>query len=175
MSDRYSSGARDPAIARFWRKYHSILKTHGIPPQSRPWFRQHIEQYFASFEGKPLRDHSANDLTTYLEAIGRRPSLSDWQMAQKATALQLLFCSFLKVSWCREIDWPFWISGSTKLSPKHATLAREAVVEGIEPKASVSAMREPKKNSTESRFPQLHLSMVAAIRTRGYSIRTEQA
>ena len=174
MSDRYSSGTRDPAVVRFWRKYFSILKTHGIPPQSRPWFRQHVEQYIASFEDKPLRDHSAGDLTSYLEAVGRRPSLSDWQMAQKATALQLLFCSLLKVSWCSEIDWPFWISGSRKLLPKHATLAREAVVEGVEPKASASAMREPKKNSTESRFPHLHRSMVAAIRTRGYSIRTEQ-
>jgi len=77
-----------------------------------------------------------------------------------------------KVEWATEVDWAFWRDSAKTLEASHATVARDY---------GDSSWRGRKGESNAScqeirqRYPEVFRRLVAEIRKRGYSIRTEQA
>jgi hypothetical protein len=167
MTSSHGAPSTDPAIARFWTNYLSLLKKKSGPDKALRWYRLRAEQYIQAHPEKRLATHTPSDVTTWLDAIGRQAELTDWQVAQVADALKMLFCEMLKVTWCDEVDWDHWQAGSRQLHPEHPTLARE-------PQPAKVVNRPDKRESLLQHFPDLHQSLLSAIRVRGYSIRTEQ-
>lgn len=168
MPSSHDASAANPAIARFWDNYLSLLNKNNVPTKALKWYRLRVEQYIQAHPEKRLATHSPSDLTTWLDAIGRQAELADWQLAQVADALRILFCGLLKVAWCSKVDWDHWLTGGRQLTPEHATLARE-------PQPAEVKSRSVKNGSLLEHFPAVHQALVNAIRVRGYSIRTEQA
>lgn len=167
MPSSHDASSSDPALARFWANYLSLLTKRHVPAKALKWYRLRVEQYIQAHPEKRLATHSPSDVTTWLDVIGRQTELADWQLAQVADALRLLFCGMLKVAWCSEVDWNHWVSGNRPLTPEHPTLARE-------PQPDRASTTPVKSGSLLEHFPDMHQALVNAIRVRGYSIRTEQ-
>ena len=122
---------------------------------------------------RPSELHDREDVEGYLETLGGSGRLEDWQYAQAVEALRIFFSAGVRVGWAAEFDWVYWKDSACQLGPKHATVAREV---------PTSALPQPERGRSKgylgevrSKHPEVITSLVAEIRRRAYSIRTEQA
>lgn len=158
------------AIKRFWDRYIEFLHKHGINPPFDRWYVRRCEQYITAFPDKKLTAHTPNDIDGYLTHLGRNTSLSEWQFVQVVDAIQKLFI-LIEAPLLTQVDWQYWKNFSRRLSPDHATLAREA------PPVSIDDNGEGTRGSL-SQARQEHADIlkpfIAEVRRRNYSIRTEK-
>ena len=166
----YRASTSDSAAKNFWDRYIRNLKKQGINAKAVRWYVIRAEQYLKAFRDLKLRAHQPNEVQSYLEKVGRKPGLHDWQFEQIVDAVQKLF-QLLEVDWLDRVDWEFWKRSAKSLSPNHPTLAREAPLE-------VDLPSEPMEGDTasaKSQQKEILLKLAKEIRRRNYSIRTEQA
>ena len=169
MNSRLSKH-EDP-INRFWDCYIEILHKQKITPPIDRWYVTHSERYIAAYPDKRLASHTVSDVTNYFSSLGRNPRIKANQFKQIVDAIQILF-RMIGIHWFQKLDWQYWKDFSCRLSPTHATLAREnrhPDVEVSQTKRSVTRTQAIKKHAG------LFTSLVTEIRRRNYSIRTEQA
>ena len=154
------------AKKKFWDKYIAILEREGINSTVQRWYVIHIENYMKFYPNQRLKNHSIKNIEEYLKEIGRKESIADFQFFQIIDALYLLFCHLLKVSWYRSVDWEYWKASARSLAKSHPTIARDtsATYEGSS--YNLTLIREIHADVIQS--------LIAKIRTRAYSIRTEQ-
>ena len=101
--DKYPSMSGDPA-GRFWDRYIELLSKQGVNEAASRWYVMRAEHYINSFPDKKLARHTADDIITYLEKIGRSGGLMDWQFRQVVDAIRNLFL-IITNRWENEIDW----------------------------------------------------------------------
>lgn len=154
----------EDSITRFWKRYLEALARHSIADSARPWYRKHVEQFVAAHPDKRLRDLQAGEVEHHLRRLGRNPRLADWQLAQCAEALRILFSDLVQPSWLPEVDWSLWQKCAKELGPDHPTLAR----------IPVERSENPRAFGLEARDVGAYRKYLAAIRSRAYAIRTEQ-
>jgi integron integrase len=87
---------------------------------------------------------------------------------QLAHSLQLFWCYVIGASWAASFDWAFWLASSRELEENHPTVARHNVPIGSAAVRSLAASDAPDVQSVER-------ALIARIRLKNYSIRTEQA
>ena len=114
------------------------------------------------------------DITRYLEEIGRKPDMPDWRFRQTADALRILYTEMVKPDWATGFNWRFWISDARELGTEHATLARIPKAQTGSRTRNSKASKDGAIHLCEQPFPELFERLVAEIRIRDYSIRTEQ-
>jgi integron integrase len=130
-----------------------------------------------------LAEHSVADVTEYLARTGRLDGIKDWQFVQAVDAIQNLL-ETARAPVAGQVDWGFWRDSARALEPDHPTIARETAVaaSGNTDELPVSGIAfKPKRNarseldSVRECHSGLLERMIAEIRRRKYSIRTEQA
>lgn len=164
--------SQSDAIARYWEKYIEFIQSQGVKHSTSRWYVIRAEQYIQSISDKSLQEHGPEDVVGYFEEQGRLGRITDWQFRQMVDAIQNLF-RMLAVSWFNKVDWKHWIDSSVSLGSTHASIAHETPAEEtIEKLANL-------KNSTLVETRRLYQTplkqLLIEIRSRGYSIRTEQA
>ncbi|MCF6354590.1 MAG: hypothetical protein L3J26_05720 [Candidatus Polarisedimenticolaceae bacterium] len=87
--NHYTSSPKRSA-SHFWDRFVAALLKQGIKENEARCCVEHAEQYIGAFPGKRLADHSVDDVTGYLESIGRDGSLTDWKFVQTVSAIQNL-------------------------------------------------------------------------------------
>lgn len=158
-------------IEKFWDRYIEFLCNQNVKPSAARWYVRRAEQYIHAYPDKKLTQHSAEDVTQYLQKLGRSGQITDWQFRQAVDAIRNLF-RLITVKWENGVDWQYWYDSSQSLSEDHRTLARERMThhedkEPLKPiKLDVSTARE--------RYSDLRLALITEIRRRAYSISTEQ-
>jgi integron integrase len=120
----------------------------------------------------------------YLEQTGRLDGIADWQFMQIVDAIQNLL-ETAKAPVAAEVDWEFWRASARTLEVNHPTIAREAAPpvqaagESDPPLSGARLKQKRNPPSTLDRVRDQHQPLlerlVAEIRHRHYSIRTEQA
>ena len=168
------------SISRFWERFTEKSKTYGIKPSAIRWHVKHAEAYIQAHPGRRLAMHGPGDLTTYLEGKSRDGRLSDWQFAQLVRALQILFVDMVKTPWATMFPWKEWIDNAKELAPNHVTVARDydqLASEKNGPSQSSDSDRATEQviGKFRHQFPDHATRLVAEIRVRQYSYRTEQA
>ena len=105
-----------------WHKYQQALKKHNVPQKQWPWMVRWVQKYISQVNqinpnetNKNL--YSEKSLLGYLQELGRKKSVKDWQFVQAIEALKIFFCDLLNLSWANKFDWDFW-----KLSVKNISL-----------------------------------------------------
>src|SRR2546423_10468374 len=100
--------------------------------------------------------------------------MAEWQYCQTVDAIQNL-CLLGEVAWAQHFDWAYWKVSARTLPVTHPTIAREAVT------VTMRAKTPPKQTDSvslakgrDTHAPSLD-ALMAEIRRRGYSIRTERA
>lgn len=167
-----TAGARgEAAIARFWERYLEKARNQGVRPAAERWYVLRAEQYIRAVPDRRLAEHTPVDVADYLGKAGREGRLTDWQFLQLVDAIQILFTT-VGVPWLDEVDWSHWRNSARSLLPSHPTIARESTG------ASRAGPREHADGSyldgVRVRHREVLATMIAEIRRRGYSIRTEQ-
>jgi len=87
------------------------LEKQGIKPKMLRWYVIRAEQYLKAFPDRIIADHRPDDVQAYLQKIGRKQGLEDWQYYQIVDAIQNLF-QLTDVKWVEQVDWEFWKSSA---------------------------------------------------------------
>jgi site-specific recombinase XerC len=150
------------------------MQAQGVKPTVVRWYVIRAEHYIRSVAHQRLEDHTPQDVTMYLEKLGRRGSMTDWQYRQAVEAIQQVLL-IAEVAWAQQFDWSYWQASARTLSATHPTIARE--VTPTPPTATTTSTQTQSERSVIRRDPQVawRQALIAEIRRRGYSIRTEQA
>jgi len=142
------------------------------------WHVLRAEEYLKAFPDKRLVEHGAEDVTGYLEGMGRKDGIAEWQFVQIVDAIRNLHQT-AGASVADEVDWAYWRDSARALARKHPTIAREA---GSAQDGPASGARLKEKRNSPSALDAVRRDhapllerLVAEIRRRRYSIRTEQA
>ena len=162
----------DDSIARFWDKYIEKTKLYGVKNASAKWYVKHAEGYIKANEHLRLSLHRPDDVRHYLAEIGGKGYLKDWQFKQLVYALRILFMDIVKVDWVRDFSW--------KQHLVFADTLPKSPVAKVEPSYSFTGNEsDSQKGVLFSDITALYkmnfTRLVTEIRTRQYSIRTEQA
>ena len=171
MPSKHNS--RSPSETRFWDRYIAVVHRHGHRAPSDRWYVKRAEDYLASNAGKSLEEHTSAEVVAYLRDLGREGALKDWQYGQAVTALEYLFKDLLERPWSGEFDWAYWKDSSRQLEADHPTVARETAPRG-EASTSMPGTSRDRLQPVRAKHGKLLQSLVAEIRRRAYSIRTEQ-
>ena len=171
------------AMDRFWERFIERARTKGVKENAIRWHVRRAEAYFKAVSGKRLAEHSVADVTGYLEQTGRLGGIKDWQFVQTVDAIQNLL-ETANAPVAGQVDWGFWRDSACALEESHPTIARETSApgsgKGDAPSVSGIAFK-PKRNARSAldavreNHSALLEGMIAEIRRRKYSIRTEQA
>jgi poly-gamma-glutamate capsule biosynthesis protein CapA/YwtB (metallophosphatase superfamily) len=72
------------AIAKFWDRYIQAVEKSDVPEylRLRRWYVIRAKEYVGTGRDKPLRDQAPHDVSRYLEELGRKAKLKDWQFIQ---------------------------------------------------------------------------------------------
>ena len=171
------------AEERFWERFIDRARTKGVQETAIRWHVRRAEAYLKAFPGKPLADHCVDDVTSYLEQTVRLGRIVAWQFVQTVDAIQNLLVT-ARVPVADQVDWDYWRDSAQNLELDHPTIAREMPsphpekphnqpVSGIQFKQKQNALS--RLDAVRESYQALLERMVAEIRRRKYSIRTEQA
>ena len=89
MLDR-TTPERKAALTRFWERHIEILQHQGITKPFDRWYVIRAQAYIDARPGLRLKEHKASDLTDYLNVLGRKSSMKDWQFRQAVDAIRIL-------------------------------------------------------------------------------------
>jgi len=172
VSSEISSTAQPETIQRFWGKYLALLRRYGIDPRAERWYVRRAELYIESVQGRRLTEHRPADVSGYLAELGRLGRLEDWQFRQAVDAIQKLL-ELVGVSWLQEVDWQYWLESARSLPADHPTIARSpSLRQGA---TAVVGQVSPARPGDSGGAALVLERLVAVIRQRNYSIRTEEA
>jgi len=113
----------DP-VARFWDNYIEKTRPYKVPEKAIRWYVIRVEAYIEYHADLRLAQHSAEDVTKYLQELGRKLDMADWQFCQVVDALRILFCDLLVAQWASSFPWGDWMDAAKALPEHHARVAR---------------------------------------------------
>ncbi len=154
-----ASPEREAAIAKFWDKYIDIIHKKGIKEPFDRWFVIRARQYIEAFPDKRLALHSTDDLTEYLEILGRNSSWQAWQFQQVVDAIELLLREMVHLSWVDAFEWGHWKASAKTLSNQYPQIGGHNIYFSTSP---------PIKNKSQQSMPAptvmlLNVSMIMKL------------
>lgn len=171
-----SEALREERERRFWDRYLKLLHDQGVKPPADRWHVVRAEGFIRAFPGQKLAELTADDVSAYLQTVGRAGALSDWQFRQVVVAIRILF-STVKPAWMDTFDWVYWLGSATELEPGHPSIARQPG-DSLPPEAVEASLLERMGEGGCAKVVHAHqadfLLLSRVIRTRGMSIRTEK-
>jgi integron integrase len=165
----------DP-FTRFWDKYIEKTKSYGVNDKACRWYVRRCEDYIKANKDIGLTDHHGQLVAKYLEDLGRKTFIQDWQLLQAIDALRILFVDIVKSEWAADFAWDDWKASARSLESTHATIAKDANVyyEDVEDPEAVGNKKDSLIKKVRRLFPEHVKKLVVQIRLRHYSIRTEE-
>jgi len=158
------------SVEVFWGKYIENLRKRKVKEGAQRWYVKRSEDFIKAAQGRKLLDHSAEDISRYLEQQGRKQGLQGWQFLQIVDAIQILLETAQAPAGV-QVNWEYWRNSAQGLADSHPTIARTG---GILPTATPPG-RAPLLDAVRDRYGGALDELVAVVRQRNYSIRTEQA
>jgi hypothetical protein len=160
------------AIARFYDNYLNCLHKASIPGKQRRWYVKHVEDFIKTHSGRKIKSLTGQEVSRYLEMIGRQNRLTGWQFAQCIDAIRILYCELVSAQACQDVDWEYWKSSARQLEVDHPTTVRRLLPEEL------SYLKERKGEGplqqVRAGHRELLVRLANEIRVRGYAWRTEQ-
>ena len=152
-----------------WDAFIAVCRREGVPEPALRWYVVRIERYIKAHGGRSLRQHDTDCIKQYLESAGRDSTLPAWQFRQLVHALELLYCHVIRAEWATGFDWQYWSDSARELEPDHPTVARHN-----HPVGAALATNGGTEIAT-AQLTDIEQLLIAKIRLKNYSIRTEQA
>ena len=150
-----------------WDQYVELLEKKQVPAKARRWYVARVEEFLRQVKPESLQQLTVDQVTGYFQAISRHGKLLDWQFRQTVDALHILLSDLANAPVAGKLDWDYWREAAVELKPVHATVARDQPIEQVLPQV-------PKFAPASASMPLLK-DLARKLRTRQYSIRTEQS
>ena len=158
----------------FWDRYAASLRAQEVTPTAVRWYVIRAEHSLQAVSHKPLTEHTPQDVTDYLEKLGRIGRMAEWQYCQTVDAIQNV-CLMGEVPWAQHFDWAYWKVSARTLPVTHPTIAREAATVTMRAKTPHTPMDSVGlARGRETQAPSRD-ALLGEMRRRGSSIRTERA
>ena len=103
------------AVDRFWDQFVERAKKSGVKEAAMRWHILRAEQYLKAFSDKRLAEHSTEDVTGYLETVGRIDRITDWQFVQVVDAIRNLLVPAGAAA-ADNVDWAYWRDSARTLA-----------------------------------------------------------
>jgi hypothetical protein len=136
----------------FWDRYAANLQAKKVKPTAIRWYVIRAEQYLQAASHKQLTEHTPQDVTDYLEKLGRVGRMAAWQYRQTVDAIQNLFLMG-EVAWAQHFDWAYWKLSARTLPVTHPTIAREAATVSIRTKTDPTHADGPRESCQGAGYP----------------------
>ncbi len=173
----------DVKVVNFWELYIAKSMACGVSEKSVRWYVRHAELYIKSHDLR-LKLHSADTVDKYLADKGRNIHLKYYQFCQMVDALKILFVEVVGVEWAECYAWNDQKERARTLDTSHATIARVPLVDEkmvdekgnyyFSDSSSDSSSLVSVSDEIMNEFSDVFEPLINEIRTRHYSIRTEQ-
>jgi len=114
----FAKTSTDQNIARFWERYQEKLRERRVKQTAMRWYVLRAEEYIKATQDKRLKTQDATDVTRYLEKMGRKDRIPDWQFRQIVDAIQaeqqgVRSGHRTEMAWLPSLPWPSaarWLS-----------------------------------------------------------------
>jgi hypothetical protein len=84
---------RTTSVDRFWERFIDLERKNGGKDTAMRWYVRHAERYLKALSGERLADHRREDVTGYLESVGKMDGIADWQFRPIVDAVQVLLAT----------------------------------------------------------------------------------
>jgi len=64
------------------------MALYNVPDKSRRWYLKYVEDYIKAHPGRPLKQHTEQYPTKYLNDLGGNEHLQTWQFKQAIDAIR---------------------------------------------------------------------------------------
>ena len=160
------------AVARFYDNYLTCLHKASVPEKQRRWYVKHVEAFIKAHSGHKIKLLTGQEVSEYLDMLGRQDRLSGWQFSQCIDAIRILYCELLLTPVCQSVDWDFWKASARQLDIDHPTTARQLSPEEL---SYLKARKgEGPLQQVRAEHHDLLVRLACEIRRRGHAWRTEQ-
>jgi integron integrase len=171
--------ATTPLSGAFWGEYADLLGRRHVAARSVEWYVRYARQFAGARDLQGLRAVSRDDVASFLDAFAARPGLEEWQVSQMARAVRFLCLDHLGLEWARQFPWNSW-SHFGFARRKDPSAGAGPGVDGLNGSRAEDGTGAPFADADEGRealrrFPKHFERLRAELRTRHYSIRTEEA
>lgn len=163
-------------IEKFWDRYIALVHGENVRPPADRWYVVRVEAYINAHSEKKLKEHNKQDVENWLEMLGRKKSLNDWQFRQTVHAIQILFECLIKADWVRQVDWQHWKEAARDLPKDHVTVGRS-----YQPVAMLEDMNRNENkgraivDNEQCSHEVIIDALIKALRLGHYAYRTEQS
>lgn len=146
-------------VNKFWLSYRDAVVSSGIAEKTAEWYVHWAQKFAVSIKGKGLRSRSSKDVHSFLNQLERQDGIEQWQVEQAREALVFLYRDFLKLN----------------LRSKKSTVKKKG--QKVQENKAESHFLDNIVSKTElyGKHAQLFKRLQTELRTRHYSLRTEQA
>jgi len=158
-------------ITRFWDLYVAKTAMYAVKKSSVEWYVRNVEEYIHAHKSTRLALHEADDMIAYLSDIGRRGHLQDWQFHQLVFSLKILFIDIVQPPWAATFPWDKQFTLAYRQSDDAPALESQFTFEGYSEDSQKGALLK----EISQLFHEDFSSLITEIRSRQYSIRTEEA
>ena len=162
-------------LSTFWNEFAALLGRRHVAARSVEWYVKRARQFAGGRDLAALRAVSADDVSSFLDAFAARDDLEEWQGAQMARAVRFLCLDHLRLEWAYRFQWNRWSSSGfafRKETPGGSGPALSAPPEGG---AGAPFADADEGGQALRRFPGHFERLRTELRTRHYSLRTEEA
>ena len=166
-------------VSQFWDKYISKTASYGLTHKQARWLVRHAENYLKANKNKILAEQTAYNVEQYLHHKDRNPSLSGWQFSQIILSLKILFVHFNKQNWVNNFPWDKW---QDYANAKQEEKIQFSSAQNLGIKSYLPESLRVHYEKSPGLFRQVYTvhpkhieNLVAKIRLKHYSIRTEEA
>jgi len=161
------------AIARFYDNYVACLHKASVPEKQRRWYVKHVEVFIKVHSGRRIKSLTGQEVSEYLDMLGRQNRLPGWKFAQCIDAIRILYCELLSTPVCQSADWDYWKASAKQLDIDHPSIARQLSPEEL------SYLKERKGEGPLQQVRADHhdllVRLACEIRRGGLAWRTEQS
>ncbi len=155
-----------PETKDFWLNYRTSVLRQGISEAKAEWYVTWAENFAKFQKGVPLRARTVKQIKDFLSNLESQSGFEAWQVDQVKKALRLLYVDFLKVPW------------ATRKTPQ-VNKSKEQFIFSKVQNSDVLLKNEfrdtPVSKEVVLRYADIIKRLRTEIRSRHYSIRTEQA
>jgi hypothetical protein len=116
-------------------RYVASLRVKQVQPTAVRWHVIRAEHSLQAMSPKRLAEHTSQDVTDYLEKLGRIGRLTDWQYGQTVAVIQHL-CLLGEVARTPQFDWAFRLTRGAVSSV--AIICMKMVCKGSEERGAAS-------------------------------------
>jgi integron integrase len=149
----------------FWQEYRNIVLKQGVQQSSTEWYVTWAERFARSIRGVSLRERTEEHVRAFINNLRHQDNLKEWQVNQARDALRVLCQDFLRLAW------------SEKWSVIFGDIKGAESMHGLLPSGQ-SKIKSFRDTATSKEIDARHGEVIkrlrTEIRTRHYSIRTEQ-